>query len=127
MFCLACVLFPDTSHRVAKQVLYEPYQDWKDLLEDIKNHAFTECYLNSMTRLNELMRTTNNPGKGLDVTKSGKNIEKFEENKEIWMYFIKCLEFCGRQAIGLRGHRDKNTTSSFNSGNFKDLFKFRAI
>ena len=42
------------------------------------------------------------------------------------MSVLKCLEFCGRQGIGLRGHRDYNTTSSFNNGNFKELLEFRA-
>ena len=56
-------------------MIYGPYQDWKYLLEDIKNHAFNEYHLNSMTRLNELMRTTNNPEKGREkITKSLKKI-----------------------------------------------------
>ena len=57
-----------------------------------------------MARLNELMRTTNNPEKGIGVTISGENKEKFEENREILTSIIKCLEFCGRQGICLRGH-----------------------
>ena len=38
------------------------YQDWKDLLKTV----------NSMARLNEFMRTLNNPDKGIGVTMSGK-------------------------------------------------------
>ena len=36
------------------------------------------------------------------------------------------MEFCGRQEIGLRGHRDKNATSSFTNGKFRELLEFRA-
>ena len=126
VFCLACVLFPDSSHRVAKQLISEPCQDCKEILKDIKNHAFTEYHLSSMARLNEFMRTSNNPEKDIGVTISRKNKEKFEENREFLMSIIKCLEFFGRQGIGLRGHRDDNTTSSFNNGNFKEMFKCRA-
>ena len=39
---------------------------------------------------------------------------------------IKCLEFRGRKRIGLRGHGNNKTTSSFNNGNFKKLLEFRA-
>ena len=85
MFCLACVLFPDSSHHVVKQLISEPYQDWNGLPVDIKNHAFTEYHLNSMTRSNELMRITNNPETSIGVTIWGKNKEKFEENREILM------------------------------------------
>ena len=71
------------------------------------------------------MRTTNYPEKDIGITISGKNKEKFEENREILMSIIKCLEFCGRQGLGLRGHRDDNITSSFSNGNFKELLEFR--
>ena len=37
------------------------------------------------------------------------------------MSTIKSLEFCGRQGIGFRGHKDDNTTSSFSDGKFKEL------
>ena len=79
-----------------------------------------------MARLNEFMRTTNNPEKCIGVTISGKNKEKFEENREILTPIIKFLEFCGRQGIGLKSHRDANTTSSFNNCNFNELLEFRA-
>ena len=59
-----------------------------------------------MTQLNEFMRTTNNPEKGIRFAISRKNGEKFQENREILMSIIKRLEFCGRQRISLRGHRD---------------------
>ena len=66
----------------------------------------------------------NNPEKDIGVAISGKNKEMFEENREILM--SKCLEFCGRQGISLRGYRDDNTSSSFNNGNFNELLQFRA-
>ena len=76
-----------------------------------------------MVRINEFMRRMNSPEKGIDVTMQGKNKEKCEENREILTSIIKCLEFCGRQGIGLRGHRDENTTSNFNNDNFKKLLE----
>ena len=107
MVCFAQLVFQYT-HRVAKQLISEPYQDWENIHEDIKNHAVIEYHLNSMTQLNKFMRTMNNPEKGIGVTISEKDKEKFEENREILTCIIKCLEFYGRLGIGLKDHRDDN-------------------
>ena len=76
------IMSQDCSSRLAKQLISEPYQDWKDLLEDIKNHAFIAYHLNSMAQLNKFMGTMNNPGRSITVTISGKN----EENRK-WRKF----------------------------------------
>ena len=79
-------------------MISEPCQDWKDLLEEIKNHAFTECLLYSIARLNEFMRTINDPEKVMGVTIPEKNKETFK-NREILTSIIKWLEFCGGQGL----------------------------
>ena len=99
MFWLACVpffrLFTSSGYR---QLISEPCQDWKDLLEEIKNHVFTECLLYSMARLNEFMRTINDPEKVVGVTIPEKNKKTFK-NREILRSIIKWLEFCGGQGL----------------------------
>ena len=104
----------------------EPYQDWEDLHEDIKNHAFIEYHLNSTTHSNKFMRIMNNPEKGIGVAISEKDKEKFEENREILTCIIKCFEVYGRLGIGLKDRREDSSISSFNNGNFKELPGFRA-
>ena len=81
MFFQTCVLFPDSSHRVAKQLISK-LVDWKDLLEDIKNHTFTEYHLNSIARFNEFMRTMNHPEKGIGPTISGKIIKNLKRTEK---------------------------------------------
>ena len=44
-----------------------------------------------------------------------------QRNRQVLRSILKCLEFCGRQGIALRGHRDDETSSSFNKGNFRAL------
>lgn len=39
LYCLACIIFPDTSGRRPKKLITEPYQNWKDATTDLKNHA----------------------------------------------------------------------------------------
>ena len=48
-----------------------------------------------------------------------------KRNREILKSLIKCLQFCGRQGVGLRGHRDNDTDNFLNKGNFKALIQFR--
>ena len=33
-YCLACVLFPDLTHRWPNKLIIEPYQNWKDAVEE---------------------------------------------------------------------------------------------
>ena len=41
------------------------------------------------------------------------------------MSIIKCVEFCGRNGIAHRGHRDDSTSTDISRGKFKALIKFR--
>ena len=76
-----------------------------------------------MLQLSEFIETLSNPEKDISVTILRKNRENFEENREILMSIIKCLEFCGRQGIGFKGEREDNATSSFNNGLFQKKSK----
>ncbi len=125
LFCLACVLFPDLSHRRAKKLIDSPYSNWKDAKSDLKMHSTLEYHKNSMAKLNAFKQTYKNTSTRIDVTITNNNISRIQQNRESIKCILKCLEFCGRQGIALRGHRDDDTCSSFNSGNFKALLKFR--
>ena len=52
--------------------------------------------------------------------------EQVASNRTFLKSIISCIEFCGRQGIALRGHRDDATsTGILNEGNFKALIQFR--
>lgn len=128
VYCLACVLFPDTSHRRPKKLITEPYRDWKDAINDFKCHAVCAYHVDSMARLVAFKQTHSNPSTRIDATFTTQRAKRIENNRTILKSIIKCLEFCGRQGISLRGHRDDETScnSSFNMGNFKELLRLRA-
>ena len=81
VFFLAFVLFPDSSHRVAKQSISEPYQNWNELLEDIKNHVFPEHHLNTIKQIHENNEQPRKRYWRYNIEK--KNKEKFEDNRII--------------------------------------------
>lgn len=126
LFCLACLFFPDTAHRRPKILVKDPYRNWKDAVADLKSHTGNEYHINSMSKLNAFKATFSNPSRRIDVTMEDSNTERINKNREILKAILKCIEFCGRQGISLRGHRDDDTSTSLNKGNFKALIDFRA-
>ena len=52
---------------------------------------------------------------------------KYLENAQVIKSLLKCVSFCGKQGLSLRGHRDDSTASdASNKGNFIELVRFRA-
>lgn len=88
VFCLACGLFPGSSHWIAKQLVTEPFHYWKDFHEDMENHSFNEYHMSSMVWLNEFIDAMKNTSNGIDII-SDKNQERFNGNREILKSIIK--------------------------------------
>ena len=95
LYCLACVLFPDLSHRRPNKLISEPYQNWKDAVEYLKKHAACGYHCNSMARLRSFKETYTNPSIRVDVMISDQKVQ-VEKNRQMLASMIKCLEFCGR-------------------------------
>ena len=129
MFCLGCVLFPNTSHRRPKKLTSEPYFNWKDAREDLKQHSVWAYHLYSMAHLHTFWKTHTDPKCRIDVWIKTTGEERIERNRTILASSVKTLIFCGRQGISFRGHRDDETCrdNSSNMGNFKELLDFRAF
>ena len=75
----------------------------------LKYHLDSECKRRGIS-----MWGANVSGSLLDIQSSRTDTSR-SRNKSI----ICCLEFCGRQGISLRGHRDDSSSDSANQGNFK--------
>ena len=125
LYCLACKFFPDESHRRPKKMVSEPYRNWKDAMTDLKHHASCDYHINSVSRLSAFRVSYLNPGSRIDVNLTSGNDERIAKNRSVLKSLVKCLEFCGRRGMALRGHRDDDKTPSENPGNFKSLVEFR--
>ena len=123
LFCLPCVLFPDTSHRRPNKLISEPYQNWKDAVEDLRQHSACDYHSCSMAKLNAFTCSHTNPSSRVDVAIADANSDQVLRNRQVLTSIIKCLELCGRQGIALRPHRDD--TSSLSKGNFQALLQLR--
>ena len=102
--------------------------NWKDAVSDMKNHAVLNYHKQSMARMNGFLETQKNPAKRVDTSMNDKSKEIIEKNKSFLKSIIKCIEFCGRQGLAIRGHRDSGSYGAHdkleNEGNFKTLLNF---
>lgn len=121
LFCLPCVLFPDSAHRRPKKLITEAYHNWKDAVEDLKKHATCDYHMNAAVKMNAFVKTYEDPLNRIDLSINDDSCKRVQQNSEILTSVMKCLWFCGRQGIALRGHRDDETSSSLNKGNFAEL------
>jgi hypothetical protein len=65
LFFLACNFFPKGRLR-PKQLIYEPYRNWKDAISDLKNHALCEYHKASVDVMESFLRTQGNPTSRID-------------------------------------------------------------
>lgn len=127
VFCLCCVFFPATAHhgKKANKLVTTPYRNWKDARADFSKHGKLEYHRDSKTKMDAFIQMMTNPS--LDIqNKISQEVEKqVLKNRAFLTSIIKCIELCGRQGIGLRGHRDDANSSASNQGNFKALIELR--
>ena len=91
LFCLGCVLFPNTSHRRPKKLISEPYFNWKDAREDLMQHSVFDYHLSSMAQLHTFLKTQTDPKCRIDVRIRTTSEERIERNRTILACIIKTL------------------------------------
>ena len=73
-----------------------------------------------------LCESIKNPQLSLPYKVSELNFKRYDKNFSILKSIVKCIIFCGKQNIPLRGHRDDYTSYSPNRGNFIGLSQLSA-
>ena len=126
LYCLACVLFPTPGQSQRGNAFIDrPYQNWKDAIEDLTRHCHLHYHLKSNAKLNAFLQTYQDPVSRIDQRLSTKTSEQVEKNRRFLMSVMRCIEYCGRQGISLRGHRDDEGSTNSNQGNFRALLDLR--
>lgn len=81
--------------------------------------------MNAAAKMNAFVKTYEDPSNRIDLSITDDSCRRIQQNREILTSVLKCLQFCGRQGIVLRGHRDDDTNSTLNKGNFKELLNLK--
>ena len=126
LFCLACVLFPTSAHQGsrAKILITQPYRNWKDTREDLKNLSVLEYHKDSMEKMHSFLSCFKNPTTRIDQSITQTSAAVVSRNRQYIASILRAIEYCGRQGIALRGHRDDGPLfdeASSNRGNFEEL------
>ena len=123
LYCLSYVFFRTGNDRLhANLLIQSPYQNWKNARTDIIKHSTLQYHRTSETMRFAFMQTW----QGSQDCLSMQIREQVAANRTFLKSIISCIEFCGRQGIALRRHRDDATsTGILNEGNFKALIHFR--
>ena len=126
--CAAFVLFhTETQERTTKcaclQAIHQLEKtDWKS---DLQNHSWTESHRMSKAKMDAFVSTYMQPSSKISFILCMTGKEIVEKNRRFLTSIVKCLEFCGRQGLALRGHRDDSTApDKRQQGNFKGLLNF---
>ena len=129
LYCLACVLFPtsceDKGASRPQYLITKPYTNWKDGKSHFAAHANLHYHQYSEAKLKAFVSTMENPSLRVDLALTNESQQLVTRNRTVLTSIIKCLEYCGRQGIALRGHRDDSTSDDINKGKFRALIDFR--
>ena len=115
-----------TSGR-ANILITAPLVNWKDAVCDLSAHSSHEYHLSSEAWMDAFIRTMENPSSQIDASISQQAVDTVMQNKAILISIIKCLEFCGRNDIAIRGHQpclDSDKFDMTQKGKYKALPKF---
>lgn len=123
IFCLYCRHF--TSHNLGyidDILTYSGYSDWKHIGNMLEKYNNLNIHKQSFEKYISWISAKKT---GSVATKLNIQIkENILKNREIMISLIRCVLFCGKQDIGLRGHRETNNTDNCqNNGNFIELVK----
>ena len=107
LYCLSCVFFRTGNDRLhANLLIQSPYQNWKNARADIIKHSTLQYHRTSETMRLAFMQTRQGSQVRVDLCLSMQIREQVASNRTFLKSIISCIEFCGRQGIALRGHRD---------------------
>ena len=126
LYCLSCVLFATQSGQSgnAQSMVETPYSSWKYCLRSVAKHSNLMYHKRNAAKMSAFLATHNNQKQRIDFSISAVEKERVARNRVYISSILKCLEFCGRQGLALRGHRDDSTSDSLSQGNFKALIDF---
>ena len=133
-FCKQCVLFAKVTPGVATldnlPFVRSPFINYIRAVEKMQHHfniaPIHRRAVADATALAQVMR-----GKEVSVNRQASTAlaERVKVNKEKLVSIAKTVEFCARQGIALRGHRDDHfdpkKSYDESDGNFSNLLRFR--
>ena len=108
----------------AKTLITQPYCNWKDTREDLKNYSLLEYRKDSMEKMNSFLSCFKNPTTRIEQSITQTSAAVVSRDRQYIASMFHVIEYCDHQGIALRVHRDDGhlfDEFSSNRGNFKEL------
>jgi len=133
--CKYCALF-STGHagkgwQRLKCFVTEPFNKWKNALENFKNHSKCDYHKTCVQMANDFIKIFNNKSKHVATLLDTGKCAQVEANRRRLRPMIETIILCGRQELPLRGTDDAGDVGfgseepSQNDGNFRALLRMR--
>ena len=118
VLCKACVLFDPSEVKQQKlgSLVNKPFSLWTKQSPAFNCHEKLSYHQDCMTKMAAFKDSCRDPTRNVATMLNNAHKEQVSRNTQS---LLKCIAFCGKQGLSLRGHRDDSTTSdSDNTGNF---------
>ena len=128
-YCKACVRFAPTDVKRQKlgSLVSKPFSIWTKQSSFFNGHEQLAYHQDFMTRMAAFKESCSNPVRNVATMLNKVHEEQVSRNAQVIKSLLKCVSFCGKQGLSLRGHRDDSSASdASNMGNFIELVRFRA-
>lgn len=103
-----------------------PFNQWKKVTKVCGEHAKQYYHVDAMVAYDSFLATSRRPEKNILDQIERERSNTIKRNRAIMKSVPKCVHFCGRQCIALRGHIGNTTGSEdVDRGNFLALLEFR--
>ena len=123
LFCLPCVLF--ASKEKLDQLVTEKFNHWTKKTPKFSYNS-KQYHKLAVTQAEALKSSHNRPELAIDNQLKDIREDEIAKNRTIIKHIASAIHLCGTQSIVLRGHRDKDdsTSDSDNKGNFLAILNY---
>ena len=131
--CKWCVAFAsETVTRSAQTpgaLVSIPYANYKKAKDYYLKHQNCKYHEMAATLFENFVFTTQDPENDIQNILVNSRLKTIGNNRKRLLHIIRCIEFCGRQELPLRGHRDSGPLTldapNHNEGNFRAALRLR--
>ena len=132
-FCKWCIAFaPKTVTRSVQSpgaLVSSPHSNYKKAREYYIKHQSCSYHQLASTLFENFIHTSQNPENDIQNVLARNRLKKIKENRKRMHHIITWIEFCGRQELPLRGHRDSgpflHIASEYNEDVFRAALRLR--
>ena len=125
-FCLPCIIF--SSREKVGVLVNTPFTRWIKVGSVCGEHEKLRYHVDAMVAYETFLSTSRNPEKNIQAQIESERRNTISRNRDIIKSVVKCVHFCGKQSIALRGHRDDSSSDErWNKGNFLALLEFHIV